>query len=70
MNALNIILILAGLMACAMVVSGYKEDFSLMTGNYPNVFTDSFVPKNIEKKEVCDPGFNCRRINFYCTKYN
>lgn len=69
MKILNMILCVAGVLAVGIVLSGYKEDFTtLQYGNYPTAFTDSFINDEIpEKKGVCDPGFNCRRINFYCS---
>ena len=69
MKILNLILCIAGILAVGMILSVYKEDFTtLQYGNYPTAFTDSFTDDKIpEKKEVCDPGFNCRRINFYCS---
>lgn len=69
MKILNLILCIAGILAVGMILSGYKEDFTtLQYGNYPTAFTNSFTDDKIpEKKEICDPGFNCRRINFYCS---
>ena len=74
MNILNILIGIGMILGVFFVISGYKEDFTVM-----NLET-KLNPKKIEnppnfklKKEICkpkkdcNPGFDCRRVGFYCS---
>ena len=124
----NSVLFLGAILAIALVLSGYKENFELLPGSYPDSLSNpllsdiyrvkqhpglsnntistqylldpdefaggynqainnkkywdspcdgtSYPPnicgglyekKSIEKKQFCNPGFNCRRVGFYCS---
>jgi len=128
MLKLNHLIFLGGILAIALVLSGYKENFELNPAKFPNklLLADMYnvkpdpglssndahnqyllnpnefacgynqasnnkkywdtpcdgtaYPPNIcgglyekkhfTKKKVCRPGFNCRRVGFYCSKLN
>ena len=36
----------------------------------PNICGGLYEKKHFTKKKVCRPGFNCRRVGFYCSKLN
>ena len=70
MEMLSGVLVLFGICAIFFVMSGYKqsvlEDFS--PAPYPMAHTDELLnneEKNVEKD--CNPGFDCRRVGFYCS---
>ena len=125
---LNSILFLGAILAIGLVLSGYKENFELMPGKYPNklLLADSYPVKSnpglsdngnqeqyllnpniyighyemntnnkkywdipcygkaypptmcgglygtkIQPKEkLCRPGFDCRRVGFFCSSIN
>ena len=64
----NSILFLGGILAIGLVLSGYKESFALMPTNYPSDLAKSILGGKVKKEEeLCRPGFECRRVNFYCS---
>ena len=65
---LSSLLFLGAILAIALVLSGYKESFALMPTNYPSDLAKSILGGKVKKeKELCRPGFECRRVNFYCS---
>ena len=81
-NLLNKLLFLAAILCLALVLSGYtKEGFICATENYPSVYDKelkkgldivkmyqfSDALKEEENKKVEEPGFNCRRVGFFCS---
>jgi len=65
---MNSILFLSGILAVALILSGYKESFALMPTKFPSDLAKSILGGKVtEKKELCRPGFSCRRVNFYCS---
>lgn len=81
-NLLDKLLFLAAILCLALVLSGYtKEGFICDTENYPSVYEDelkkgldgkemyqfSEALKDDEDKKVVEPGFNCRRVGFFCS---
>ena len=128
---INGLLFLSAILAIGLILSGYKENFELMPGNYPSSLVKGLVsdtypmqpnpglslntiekqylinptefaggydqatnnkkywdspcdgtayPPNIcgglyqkikiKKPKSCNPGFDCRRVNFYCSSIN
>ena len=69
MNVLSILLLISTLIACLFVISGYQqsvlEDFS--PARYPHAHLLQIKPKKKTIEKNCDPGFNCRRVGFYCS---
>ena len=74
MEMLSGVLALFGVCAIFFVMSGYKqsvlEDFSPAPS--PTAHTDGLLnneEKNVEKnvEKDCNPGFDCRRVGFYCS---
>ncbi len=63
-----------------------KEGFECSLKNYPNIYQDELIKgsklnagkmyqfsealKEDENKNVVEPGFNCRRIGFFCSSLN
>ena len=75
----NIILILLGILAVFFVLSGYKENFELISKevNEKLLFNEIKEVKNKEKerkklqeKKNCRPIYNCRRVGYFCSKIN
>ena len=74
MNILNILIGIGMILGVFFIISGYKEDFTVMNletklnpqkiENPPNFK----LKKDINKtKKDCNPGFDCRRVGFYCS---
>lgn len=74
MNILNIIISIGMILGVFFIISGHKENFTIMNvetklspskiSNPPNFKLE----KNIYKpKKDCNPGFECRRVGFYCS---
>tara|TARA_B110000495_G_C23025295_1_gene609145 strand:+ start:543 stop:776 length:234 start_codon:yes stop_codon:yes gene_type:complete len=74
MNILNILISVGMILGAFFVISGYKEDFTVMNletklnpqkiENPPNFK----LKKDISKpKRDCNPGFDCRRVGLYCS---
>ncbi len=36
----------------------------------PTICGNLYGEKNIEKEKVCQPGFDCRRVGFFCSNLN
>ncbi len=63
-----------------------KEGFECSLKNYPNIYQDELIKgsklnagkmyqfsealKEDENKNVVEPGFNCRRVGFFCSSLN
>ena len=63
-----------------------KEGFECSLKNYPNIYHDELIKgsklnagkmyqfsealKEDENKNVVEPGFNCRRVGFFCSSLN
>lgn len=66
----NGILFLGGILAIGLVLSGYKENFELSPSKFPSDLVQSMISSDndfMKKTKVCRPGFDCRRVNFYCS---
>ena len=74
MNILNILIGIGMILGVFFIISGYKEDFTVMNletklnpqkiENPPNFK----LKKDISKpKRDCNPGFDCRRVGLYCS---
>ena len=68
MNILDISLLIVFFFAVNFVLSGYKESFQLIPSKLKYSVLE--YDEQIEKKEDCNPEFNCRRVGFYCSKIN
>ena len=74
MNILNIIISVGIIVGVFFVISGYKENFAVMNletklnprkiENPPNFMVNK---EKCKTKKDCNPGFNCRRVGFYCS---
>lgn len=74
MNILNILISVGMILGVFFVISGYKEDFTVMNlettlnpqkiENPPNFKLNKDICK---PKKDCNPGFDCRRVGFYCS---
>lgn len=91
MKVLDCLLFLGAILAVTLVLSGYKESFTLMGNKYPSSLVlgeklddklienrlnsdyllnrESFIEDMNENinKDLCNPGFDCRRVGFYCS---
>lgn len=63
-----------------------KEGFECSLKNYPNIYQDELIKgsklnagkmyqfsealKEDENKNVIEPGFDCRRVGFFCSSLN
>jgi hypothetical protein len=63
-----------------------KEGFECSLKNYPNIYQDELIKgsklnagkmyqfsealKEDENKNVVEPGFDCRRVGFFCSSLN
>ena len=69
MNMLSCLLCIGFVLCILFVVSGYKqsslEEFS--PARYPQAHTTLIKPKKKLIKPESNPGFNCRRVGFYCS---
>tara|TARA_B110000008_G_C16580872_1_gene408246 strand:+ start:67 stop:456 length:390 start_codon:yes stop_codon:yes gene_type:complete len=48
----------------------YWENPCNGTVNIPDVCGELYGEKNIKKEGVCQPGFDCRRVGFFCSNIN
>ena len=83
-NLLDKLLFLGAILCLALVLSGStREGFECEIKNYPNIYEDELIKGsmidgeimyrfsdalNEENKNVVEPGFNCRRVGFFCSK--
>ncbi len=63
-----------------------KEGFECSLKNYPNIYQDELIKgsklndgkmyqfsealKEDENKNIVEPGFDCRRVGFFCSSLN
>ena len=69
MNFLSIILCVLGIISILFIISGYQqsdlEEFS--PARYPEAHQKPSKPVEKKTPESCMPGFDCRRVGFYCS---
>jgi hypothetical protein len=69
MNMLSSLLCIGFVLCILFVVSGYQqsslEEFS--PARYPEAHTTLIKPKKKLIEKDCNPGFDCRRVGFYCS---
>ena len=82
-NLLDKLLFLAAVLCLALVLSGAtREGFECEIKNYPDIYQDELIKGSKlnagkmyqfsdalkeENKKVIEPGFNCRRVGFFCS---
>ena len=82
-NLLDKLIFLGAILCIALVLSGYtREGFECEIKNYPDIYQDELIKGSKlnagkmyqfsdalkeEDKKVREPGFNCRRVGFFCS---
>ena len=73
MNILNLLVGIFVILGVLFIISGHKENFDIMnietSLSTRDVSNSNFMLEKIcVNKEDCRPGFDCRRVGFYCSK--
>ena len=74
MNILNLLVGIFVILGVLFIISGHKENFDIMnietSLSTRDVSNSNFMleKKICVNKEDCRPGFDCRRVGFYCSK--
>ena len=74
MNILNLLIGIFVILGVLFIISGHKENFDIMnietSLSTRDVSNSNFMleKKICVNKEDCNPGFDCRRVGFYCSK--
>ena len=68
LNILNICISIFLILGILVIVSGYKTTF-LPNGveGFSNIQYPIISKKVKKDSNVCNPGFDCRRVGFYCS---
>ena len=82
-NLLDKLIFLGAILCIALVLSGStREGFECEIKNYPDIYQDDLIKGSKlnagkmyqfsdalkeEDKKVTEPGFNCRRVGFFCS---